>query len=128
MRRFNPSFYGVMFLAALSGCLISGNTTQTTSGTKVAPSTFAQIQVGKTTAGWVAATLGEPTSKTTVTLGDPTSKSNAGGDEVWKYTYTQKTDNSGAVFLIFGGHNSSETTSTAFIEIRDGVVINKWQG
>lgn len=117
MRRFNLSFCGVMFLVALSGCLISGNTTQTTSGTKVAPSTFAQIQVGKTTAGWVAATLG-----------DPTSKSNAGGDEVWKYTYTQKTDNSGAVFLIFGGHNSSETTSTAFIEIRDGVVINKWQG
>jgi outer membrane protein assembly factor BamE (lipoprotein component of BamABCDE complex) len=107
----------VCFMAAMCGCLVTGNTTETRSGNYVAESTFAKIEPGKTTAGWVQATLGEPTSKST-----------ADGNEIWKYTYTQKTDNSGAVFLIFGGHNSSETTGTAFVEIKDGVVVNKWRG
>ena len=87
----------VCFLILLSGCLISGTSTQTRSGNYVAETTFSKIEPGKTTAGWVQATLGEPTSK-----------SSTGDTEVWKYTYTQKTDNNGAVFLIFGGHNSSE--------------------
>ena len=105
------------FLILLSGCLITGNTTETRSGNYVAETTFSKIEPGKTTAGWVAATLGEPTSK-----------SSTGDSEVWKYTYTQKTDNSVAVFLIFCGHNSSETTGTAFVKIKDGIVTNKWRG
>ncbi len=105
------------FMAVLSGCLISSNSTETRSGNYVAESTFSKIEPGKTTAGWVKATLGDPSSKSTVD-----------DHEVWKYTYTTRTDNSGAVFLIFGGHNSSETTGTAFVEIKDGIVTNKWRG
>ena len=107
----------VCLLIVLSGCLISGDTTEKRTGNYVAESIFSKIEPGKTTAGWVQATLG-----------DPTSKSSTGDSEVWKYTYTQKTDNSGAVFLIFGGHNSSETTGTAFVEIKDGIVTSKWRG
>jgi outer membrane protein assembly factor BamE (lipoprotein component of BamABCDE complex) len=104
-------------LAAMSGCLISGHTDTTYSGTNVSQSTFAQIKPGSTTIGWVHATLGEPNTKT-----------KDGDDEVWKYTYTEHTDSSGAVFLIFGGSSSSEKTNTVFIEFKDGVVFNKWRG
>lgn len=107
----------VTVLAALSGCLISSDTHQSHAGVNVPESTFAQIEPGKTTVGWVQATLGEPTSKTT-----------ADGDVVWKYTYTERTDSSGALFLIFGGHSSTENTKNAFVEFKDGVVVNKWRG
>jgi hypothetical protein len=105
------------FLAAVGGCLVSSDTSQTHAGINVPESTFAQIQPGKTTVGWVQATLGEPTQKTT-----------ADGDIVWKYTYTERTDSSGALFLIFGGHSSTESTKNAFVEFKDGVVVNKWRG
>ncbi|HUB26143.1 MAG TPA: hypothetical protein VL992_12000 [Tepidisphaeraceae bacterium] len=104
-------------LALAAGCLVSGSSHTTYSGTNVAPGTFDQIKAGSTTIGWVHATLGEPTTKT-----------QDGDDEVWKYTYTEHTDSSGAVFLIFGGSSSTETVKTVFIEFKDGVVINKWQG
>ena len=57
----------------------------------------------------------------------PTHKTNAGGDEVWKYIYTQRTDSSGAIFLVFAGSNTSTKTGTVYIEFRDGVVVNKWR-
>ena len=104
-------------LLGLSGCLIGADSSQTRTGNYVAESTFAQIEPGKTTEGWVKATLGEPTTR-------------AAADDtvVWSYKYTEKYDSSGAVFLIFGAHNSSETTHTAFVEIKDGVVLKKWRG
>jgi outer membrane protein assembly factor BamE (lipoprotein component of BamABCDE complex) len=104
-------------LAATPGCLFSAHSDTTYTGTNVSQSTFAQIKPGSTTIGWVHATLGEPNSKT-----------KDGDDEVWKYTYTEHTDSSGAVFLIFGGSSSSEKTNTVFIEFKNGVVINKWRG
>jgi len=106
-----------VFFPAVGGCLVSSDTHQTHAGINVPESTFAQIQPGKTTVGWVQATLGEPTQKTT-----------ADGDIVWKYTYTERTDSSGALFLIFGGHSSTESTKNAFVEFKDGVVVNKWRG
>ena len=104
-------------LAAMPGCLISGSSETTYTGTNVSQSTFAQIKPGSTTIGWVHATLGEASTKT-----------KDGDDEVWKYTYTEHTDSSGAVFLIFGGSSSNEKTNTVFIEFKNGVVINKWRG
>ena len=47
---------------------------------------------------------------------------------VWKYTYTEKRNSEGAVFLLFGGSSSKETTGHAFVEIKGGVVVNKWRG
>jgi hypothetical protein len=104
-------------LLALGGCLVAGNSETKRTGTDVPESTFSQIQPGKTTVGWVQATLGEPTTKSKVD-----------DHEVWKYSYTVRTDNSGAIFLIFGGHSTDEKTHNAFVEFKDGLVINKWRG
>jgi hypothetical protein len=115
-----PALLGVtaicITMAFVPGCLISGTSKTTESGTNVAPSTFNQIKIGSTTIGWVHATLGEPSSK-----------ADDGGDVVWKYTYSEHTDSTGAVFLVFGGTSSTEKTNTVFIEFKDGIVINKWR-
>lgn len=99
------------------GCLVTSNSSEHRSGSYVADSTFSQIQPGKTTAGWVDATLGKPTSISH--LDD--------GTEIWKYSYTETHDSSGAVFLVFGGTSSTETNHTAFVEIKDGIVRKAWR-
>jgi len=106
-------------VALCAGCLVSASSSEKRTGNYVADSTFSKIEPGKTTAGWVQATLGEPNSKDKVA---------ADNSEVWKYTYTEKKNSEGAVFLIFGGSSSKETTGHAFVEIKDGVVVNKWRG
>ena len=103
-------------LTAVSGCLVSSASKTTYSGTRVPESTFEQIKAGSTTMGWVNATLGAPTSK-----------AKTGDDEVWKYIYTETTDSTGTVFLLFAGSTSKENTGAVYIEFRDGVVINKWR-
>jgi outer membrane protein assembly factor BamE (lipoprotein component of BamABCDE complex) len=105
-------------LVALCGCLVTENSNTTHTGTRVSQDAFNQIKPGSTTTGWVTATLGQPTSKTKTD----------NSDEVWKYVYTEHTDSSGAIFLIFGGSNSTEKSEIAFLEFKDGVVINKWRG
>lgn len=109
------SLFSVSLVA--TGCLITSSSTEHRSGSYVADSTFSQIEPGKTTAGWVDATLGKPTSVSR--LDD--------GTEIWKYSYSETRDSSGAVFLIFGGSNSTETHHTAFVEIKDGVVRKAWR-
>jgi outer membrane protein assembly factor BamE (lipoprotein component of BamABCDE complex) len=115
--RHQISIAAIFLLVGLSGCLIGSDSHETRTGTDVSENTFAQIEPGKTTIGWVQATLGEPTSK-----------SSADGSVVWKYSYTERKDSTGAVFLIFGSHDSTETTHTAYIEFKDGVVFKKWRG
>lgn len=107
----------VLAMLFVPGCLVTSDSTTTRTGTKVAPGTYSQIEIGSTTVGWVHNTLGDPTSKT-----------NDKGDEVWKYTYTEHTDSSGAVFLVFGGRSENDVVNTVFIEFRDGIVVNKWRG
>ncbi|HEY2585172.1 MAG TPA: outer membrane protein assembly factor BamE [Tepidisphaeraceae bacterium] len=100
------------------GCLVTSNSSQKRSGNYVADTTFDQIKPGETTEGWVQATLGKPTS--TSRLDD--------GTEIWKYTYTERHEGSGSVFLIFGGSSADEKTHTAFVEIKDGFVRKAWRG
>ena len=107
----------LLSLLLLSGCLVAHNSEQHVTGNFVPPNTFDRIEPGKTTASWVKATLGEPSSKDT-----------ADTTEVWKYNYTEKQESSGAIFLIFGGTSSKEKSGTAFVELKDGVVTNKWRG
>ena len=104
-------------LSLLSGCLVAHSSDQHISGNYVPDTTFDRIEAGKTTAAWVKATLGEPSSKDKV---DENS-------EVWKYSYTEKKESSGAVFLIFGGSDTSEKQRAAYVEMKDGVVKNKWR-
>ena len=107
---------GMLGMLALSGCLVSSNSHTSEHGTQVPESTFEQITPGQTTKAWVESTLGEPSSKT-----------NDGNAEVWRYSYTQRTDSSGAVFLLFGGSNSSEKTSNAYVQFENGIVTKKWR-
>ena len=125
--------------AAGSGCLVGQSSDVRRTGTDVPATLFAQITPGQTTAGWVRATLGEPTASTrpgqsaTVTALPAAAATRpalaTAADAVWRYDYTERTDSSGYVFLIFGGHNSTETTHKAVVEFdHDGIVTRKWRG
>jgi outer membrane protein assembly factor BamE (lipoprotein component of BamABCDE complex) len=105
-----------LLLSCGPGCLVSSNTTSHQSGNYVSDATFAQVEPGKTTAAWVKATMGPPTSIAHVN-----------DMEIWRYTYTQHQDSSGAVFLVFGGHSETQTDHTAFVQIKDGVVVKAWR-
>ena len=100
-----------------TGCLVTSNTTSQHSGNYVSDATFAQIEPGKTTAAWVKATMGPPTSI-----------ANAGDVDIWRYTYTERKDSNGAVFLVFGGHDETEINHTAFVQVKDGIVVKAWRG
>jgi outer membrane protein assembly factor BamE (lipoprotein component of BamABCDE complex) len=108
----------LLSLFLLSGCLVAHNSEQHVTGNFVPPNTFDRIEPGKTTAAWVKATLGEPSSKDAA----------GGSTEVWKYSYTEQKESSGAIFLIFGGSDKKEQQHIAYVEIKDGVVTNKWRG
>lgn len=101
----------------LGGCLVSGSSKETMSGTYVGPSTFAEIEPGTTTEKWVLAALGEPTSKST--LDD--------GSSLWKWAFRKDRSSSSAVFLVFGGSSRKETEGATFVQIRDGIVVKAWQ-
>jgi outer membrane protein assembly factor BamE (lipoprotein component of BamABCDE complex) len=107
------------FLPLLGGgCLVSSDSHQSRSGTYVSDETLRQIEPGKTSSGWVRATLGAPTKVEKLD----------GDGELWKYTYTERKESSGAVFLIFAGHDKKEISGTVFVEVRDGVVTKTWRG
>ena len=109
----------IVLCILLSGCLVMSQNKQKITGKYVADTTFNQIEPGKTTASWIKATLGDPSETTDV----PETHS-----AVWKYNYTERKEGSGAIFLIFGGQSMKEKGGTAFVEIKDGVVTNKWRG
>ena len=106
-----------VFALLLSGCLFSHRSDTTHTGTRVSAETFAQIKPNSTTADWVESALGAPTLKVT----NPDS-------QLWKYIYTEHTDSSGAIFLIFGGSDTTERSEMYFIEFKNGIVTNKWRG
>lgn len=99
-----------------AGCLVSSNSQQKISGNYVPQETFDRIKPGETTSSWVKAALGEPSSK-----------EKADDTEVWKYSYTEVKEGSGAVFLLFGGSDKKELPRSAYVEFKDGVVKSKWR-
>ena len=107
----------VVCLLGNAGCLVSSTSNQKVSGNYVPENTFDRIKPGETTSSWVKATLGAPSTKETV--GDET--------EVWKYSYTEVKEGSGAIFLIFGGTDRKELQRSAYVEFKDGVVKSKWR-
>jgi hypothetical protein len=104
-------------LLATTGCLVTSRSKVYKTGVDVPDGTFEKIEPGTTTAAWVRATLGEPTSQA----------HDDHGGQVWTYAYTEHVDSSGYVFLIFGGSNVTETTRKAFVEFTGGVVVRKWR-
>jgi outer membrane protein assembly factor BamE (lipoprotein component of BamABCDE complex) len=100
-----------------TGCLVTGDHKESTTGTQVSDATFKQIQFGKTTEDWIHATLGPPTSERML----------RDGGRILNYSYTEHRESSGAVFLIFGGHDEKKIDHTAFVEVHNGVVTNAWR-
>ena len=64
----------------VTGCLITGDNHESTSGTRVADTTFDQIKPKSTTEDWVRVTLGPPTSDSIL----------QDGGHVLKYVYTER--------------------------------------
>ncbi len=102
----------------LAGCLVTSNSSVSTSGSYIPEATFDRVEPGKTTEAWVKATLGEPSSK---------SKLDNCNREIWKWKYTEKKTGSGTVLFIFSGHSEDEKSHTAYVELKDGVVTRKWR-
>jgi outer membrane protein assembly factor BamE (lipoprotein component of BamABCDE complex) len=101
---------------SLPGCLIGGHSNTEIHGTYVGAETISQIPAGKT-ADYGLARLGEPDSKTPV----------GNGAELWKWGYSERKTSGGSVLLVFGASNNTERRSTAYVELRDGVVVHAWR-
>jgi outer membrane protein assembly factor BamE (lipoprotein component of BamABCDE complex) len=114
-RRALPVLLALMLLT--TGCLVSSTSNQSVTGNYVPENTFDRIKPGETTSSWVKATLGEPSTK---------EKADE-ATEVWKYSYTEVKEGSGAIFLIFGGTDKKERQRSAYVEFRDGIVKSKWR-
>jgi len=106
----------LLCILLLSGCLVSSTSHEKVSGNYVPENTFDRIKPGETTSSWVQATLG-----------DPSTREKADDTEVWKYSYTEVKEGSGAIFLIFGGTDKKERQRTAYVEFKDGIVKTKWR-
>jgi outer membrane protein assembly factor BamE (lipoprotein component of BamABCDE complex) len=117
MNPFKPIALPLVALVFLTGCLVSHSSNEKVTGNFIPQNTFDRIEPGKTTAAWVQATLGEPSSKDKVD----------GDTEVWKYSYSEQKESSGAIFLIFGGSDKKEQQHIAYVEMKNGVVTNKWR-
>ena len=106
---------GLMNWSAPDWISSTGHGTRT--GHRVPENTFDQIEPGKTTAAWVAATLGQPAEKNRI---DEQS-------EIWKWKHSQTKSSSGYVFLLFTGSDTTETPGAAFVEFKNGGVVRKWR-
>ncbi|MGI9015245.1 MAG: hypothetical protein ACR2GY_13500 [Phycisphaerales bacterium] len=108
----------VMFIGSASGCLISSSNSSYETGRRVSQDTMSQVEIGHTSEAWLIATLGEPTTRTTVQ-----------GSEhicILRYDYQQRKESGGAVFLLFAGSSSSSNSHSTFFETTHGVVSRMW--
>lgn len=105
-------------LTLLSGCLVSSRSHSHESGVRISAATLEQIQIGKTTEGWLRAMLGEPSSVTDIP--------DRPGQRILRYTHRIEKGSGGAVFLIFAGSSKEVTTSRTYFEITDGIVTRYW--
>jgi outer membrane protein assembly factor BamE (lipoprotein component of BamABCDE complex) len=104
-------------LPLLSGCLISSHSNTEFSGRYIGAETMAQLEPGKTKEDFVVATIGTPTTKTTL----------EDGSEVWKYEYRKRTSGNGTVFLLLNTSNSTDKEGAVYVILKDGVVQKAWR-
>lgn len=107
-----------LLLSLASACTVihtSSNTHQ--SGVNISNETLAQLEVGKTTKSWVVATLGPPSSLTTVD--DKT--------EILKYTSTRTRKTNHGFLLVIDTKSESEEKETVFLEFQTGVLKRYWK-
>jgi hypothetical protein len=88
-------------------------------GTYISDELFEVVKTGKTTDDWILAVFGEPTAQ--AALKDGTS--------IWRWTY-RPTMQEAAVIEVFADEKKQPklATRTVFVQLREGVVIEKWKG
>ncbi len=118
IRRILISLTAVAFAIMTPGCLVVTGSSYHESGVKVTLTTLDRLEVGSTTEAWVIATLGEPTARTEV----------EGQPNVAILRYEQRTTehSGGTVLFLFAGGKDESHTSTAYIEVTDGIVTDFW--
>ena len=113
-------FMGVALLGAAvltaSGCLIRSSSSTSYAGNRVTSKSLAKLVKGETTEEFVLATIGAADDQHEL----------SDGTVLWKYSWTEKRQHSGAVFLLFGGESSTQRDGKAFIRFKDGIVQDFW--
>lgn len=91
----------------------------TYSGTYVSEALFDHIDAGKTRADWILAVLGEPEARTGL----------SDGTEIWRWAYQPNREQLAAVTVWSTGGKEEPRVrqSLTFIQLRDGVVVDKWR-
>jgi outer membrane protein assembly factor BamE (lipoprotein component of BamABCDE complex) len=106
----------LLLATLLPACLVTSNGDTTYSGQHISAETYAQVKKG-TTQGFVLATFGEPTSRTTL----------EDGSQIWRWRSTQTRSSSGTVILLLSSSNRTETQHNTFVELKDGLVVRVWR-
>jgi len=89
------------------------------SGTYVSEALMDRIQVNETTAEWISAVIGPPDSRSAL----------SDGTEIWKWVYQPKGSQVSLLSLLGQDKDRpSPQPITAYVRLRDGVVIDKWRG
>ncbi len=87
-------------------------------GVYISQALLDRVETGKTTVDWVVAAFGEPTD--VGRLDD--------GSEIWKWSYKPIGEQGAMVRVLSDEKSAGETHVTAFVHIRNGVVVEKWRG
>ena len=101
----------------MSGCLIASSKEQSIRGAYVQPGTVSKVHINETTTTEVEELMGQPS----------TTKANDDGTETWTWSWSKRTEDEGAVFLIFAGENEKTVHESVHVKFRDGVAIRKWR-
>ncbi len=116
IRRMLIGLTAVAFAVTTTGCLVVTGSSYHESGVKVTPTTLDRLELGTTTEAWVIATLGEPTERTEV-KGQP-------NVAILRYEHRTTEHSGGTVLFLFAGGKNESRTSTAYIEVTDGIVTD----
>jgi hypothetical protein len=88
-------------------------------GTYISDDLFGQIQVSKATDDWILAVLGEPDARSTL----------RNGTEIWRWTYRPTEQQASIVELWTKTEKEPKLAArSVFLQIKSGVVIEKWKG
>jgi hypothetical protein len=114
-----PALTLLAVLAAVptfTACIIHADSHTRVSGHHVGEETLRQIEPGKKQ-DYVLVLLGEPSVRTAL----------ADGVEIWRWTATEKRTSSGSLIFVFDSDQSHESTRSAYVEFKDGVVTKAWR-
>ncbi|MGE5610345.1 MAG: hypothetical protein ACM359_13910 [Bacillota bacterium] len=110
----------MLWAFSLGGCghLVDTDSDTQRSGRYVPESVFSQIKSGQTTVDWLKDNLGEPSERC----------KQEDGSELWKWSYTERKQSHGEIFIIFKGSDTKEIIHSLIVEVKDDVVTGKWRG